>query len=106
VVDDGILAGLQNEADVQGRDKQLSLDIGRVIGEQRRQCLEDLELDIEAGRRGLLQGLEDLAQPGPRERPGYYKPLQADDGDAGKLDILGAAGDDERVDEVGALGQF
>lgn len=49
VVDNRILARLEDEANIQGGDEKLALDIGGVVGQQRRECLKDLELDIETG---------------------------------------------------------
>lgn len=106
VVDNGILARLQDETDVQGGNQQLALDVDGIVGEEGGECLEDLELDIQACRGALLESLEDLAQLGAREGAGDDEALQADDGDAGELCIFGAAGDDEGVDKVGVLGEF
>lgn len=46
VVDDGIFARLQDEADIQGGNQQLALDVDGIVGQQRRECLEDLELNV------------------------------------------------------------
>lgn len=106
VVDNGILARLQDEADVQGGNQQLALDVDGIVGQQGGESLENLELDIQACRGALLESLEDLAQLGARESTGDDEALQADDGDAGELCIFGPASDDEGVDKVGVLGQF
>lgn len=106
VVDDGILARLQDKTDVQGGNQQLPLDVDGIVGQQGGESLENLELDIQACRGALLEGLEDLAQLGAWKGTGNDEALQADDGDAGELCIFGAAGDDEGVDKVGVLGEF
>lgn len=46
ITDNAILACLQYETDIEGRDQQIALDVVCIILKQTRQSLEDLELDI------------------------------------------------------------
>ena len=103
VVDDGVLATLQGEANVECIDQEVSPEIDRIVLQQRRQGLEDLELDVEARRRCLHERLEYLVEAGARQGAGDDKALQADDGDGGELWILGATGDDKGVHKVDPL---
>ena len=47
VVDDARLAALQTRADRQGSGQQLALEFFGIVLEQRRQSLQDPELDVE-----------------------------------------------------------
>ena len=58
IVDDAILTRLQDEANVQGSNEEISLDIDGIVLKQGGQGLQDLELGINSSRSGFTQGFK------------------------------------------------
>ena len=103
VVDDGILAGLEDEAYIQCSHQKVILYVRGIILQKRGQGLENLELNIETSICCLPESLKDRAELGPWQGFGNDEPLQTDDSYAGELYVLSAACYYERIDKVDLL---
>ena len=106
IIDDAILARLQDEANVQGSNEEIPLNIDGIVLKQGGQGLQDLELGINTSRGGFTQGFKNGIQPRAGQGADDNQAQQANDGNAGKLDILGSTGYDKGVHEIDLLREF